>query len=74
MFLIYKFLTIFLYPILILTLYIRAIMLKEDPKRFKEKILLSEDQDLILKKKFVIWFHGASIGEISKFGQTLFMK
>jgi 3-deoxy-D-manno-octulosonic-acid transferase len=65
MFLIYKFLTIFLYPILILTLYIRTIMLKEDPKRFKEKILLSEDQGLTLKKKFVIWFHGASIGEIS---------
>ncbi|MDC0344089.1 hypothetical protein OAM66_01135 [Pelagibacteraceae bacterium] len=40
-------------------------MLKEDPKRFKEKILLSEDQGLTLKKKFVIWFHGASIGEIS---------
>ena len=45
-------------PIIIL---IRLLKKKEDPKRFKEKFgFFSEKR----KKGKLIWFHGASVGEI----------
>ena len=65
MFLIYKFLTTALYPIFILVIYIRKFLNKEDPIRFKEKLLHSNDISLPDSSKTLIWFHGASIGEIS---------
>ncbi len=45
-------------PLIIL---IRLFKKKEDPKRFKEKFCLFSEKR---KKGKVIWFHGASVGEI----------
>tara|TARA_B100000767_G_C19757851_1_gene533835 strand:- start:1262 stop:2542 length:1281 start_codon:yes stop_codon:yes gene_type:complete len=62
----YRFLTTLLFPIVIIIIYIRIFLKKEDAKRFKEKILLSKKHELSNNKKStLIWFHGASIGEIS---------
>jgi 3-deoxy-D-manno-octulosonic-acid transferase len=63
MILAYKILTYILYPFLFLFLYIRKINNKEDPVRYKEKILISHFR--IVKKNDckLIWFHAASIGE-----------
>ena len=52
-----------MYPFLFLFVYLRKILKKEDPIRYKEKILIShfnikKNDDLKL-----IWFHAASIGE-----------
>ncbi len=63
MILAYKIFTFILYPFLFVFLYIRKITKKEDPIRFKEKILISHFR---IKKKNdckLIWFHAASIGE-----------
>ena len=65
MFLLYKFLTFSLFPLLILVIYIRKIFGKEDSIRFKEKLLKSNTLNSIDEKKTLIWFHGASIGEIT---------
>ena len=43
----YRVLTAILYPFLFLFVYLRKILKKEDPIRYKEKILISH---LILKK------------------------
>ncbi len=51
-------LILFLSPLIIL---IRIIKKKEDPNRFKEKIGFFKRND---KKGKLIWFHGASVGEI----------
>ena len=65
MILIYRFLTLILYPFLILFSYYRVIKSKEDPKRFKEKIFINSFN---VKKKGekskLIWFHAASVGEV----------
>ncbi len=61
---IYKIITTILYPFLFIFLYIRKTLGKEDPKRFKEKILISHFN---VKKKGnskLIWFHTTSIGEL----------
>ena len=53
----------FLYPFLFIFLYLRIISKKEDPKRFKEKILV---KSFNVKKNLntrLLWFHAASIGE-----------
>lgn len=63
MILTYRILTTILYPLLFLFSFIRILKKKEDPKRFKEKILSSHFN---VKKKGdskLIWFHAASIGE-----------
>ena len=65
MFLLYKFLTFSLFPLLILFIFIRKIFGKEDSIRFKEKLLKSNTLNSINEKKTLIWFHGASIGEIT---------
>ena len=59
----YRVVTIILYPFLFLFVYFRKILKKEDPVRYREKILIShfnikKNDDLKL-----IWFHAASIGE-----------
>ena len=56
-------LTSFLYPILILLIYFRKIIKKEDQKRFKEKIFPSCFNINRTKDSKLIWFHAASIGE-----------
>ena len=61
MFFIYNFLTfllIFLSPLIILY---RIIIGKEDPKRFLERFCIYKK---ITKKKSLIWFHTASVGEM----------
>ena len=59
---VYRFLTIFFYPIFILIIYLRKFFKKEDKFRYKEKIFNTEAKPKNNKK--LIWFHGASIGEI----------
>ena len=61
MFFFYKFLTTILFPFFILIIYIRKLFGKEDNKRFKEKFIFKKKNKNNSK---LIWFHGASIGEI----------
>ena len=58
----YKVLGIILYPALIILIYVRKFLKKEDTLRFKEKIF-SSCFNIVKKKKKIIWFHAASIGE-----------
>ena len=60
---IYRFLTFFFYPILIVLIYFRKLLNKEDHYRYKEKIFPSNFFPEKDNKKKLIWFHAASIGE-----------
>ncbi|MDB3858022.1 hypothetical protein N9305_01325 [Pelagibacteraceae bacterium] len=61
---IYRFITFFFYPFLIILIYLRKLLNKEDKKRFKEKIFSSCFSPQKNLKKKLIWFHAASIGEV----------
>ncbi len=63
MFYIYKCLTNLLYPIIILIIFFRKILNKEEKNRYKEKLFISSFN---IKRKFkkLIWIHAASIGEV----------
>ncbi len=63
MIIIYKVLTNLLYPVLIIFIYYRKIINKEDPIRFREKILPSYFKVNKKENLKLIWFHAASIGE-----------
>ncbi len=63
MILFYRVLTNFLYPFLFLLVLIRIFLKKEDPKRFKEKILVNYFDIKKSKNLKLLWFHAASIGE-----------
>ena len=63
MILAYRVFTTFLYPFLFIFIYYRKILKKEDPNRFKEKILVSHYRINKKDKSKLIWFHAASIGE-----------
>ena len=63
MILTYRILTTILYPFLFLFVYYRIFIKKEDPKKFKEKILTSQFKIVKDDKSKLIWFHAASIGE-----------
>ena len=63
MILFYRIFTTFLYPFLFLFIYYRKILNKEDPVRYKEKILVSHFNVKKKNKSKLIWFHAASIGE-----------
>ncbi len=63
MILAYRILTTILYPFLFLFLYYRKIIKKEDPKRYKEKFLVSHFNVKNKKNSKLVWFHAASIGE-----------
>ena len=58
----YKILTFFLYPILILLIFLRKFQKKEDHIRYKEKIFTSKFKP-IKKVNKLYWFHASSIGE-----------
>ena len=58
----YKILTFFLYPILILLIFLRKLQKKEDHIRYKEKIFTSKFKP-IKKVNKLYWFHASSIGE-----------
>ena len=60
---IYKVLSTLIYPFLFIYIYYRKILKKEDPKRFKEKILSSHFNVVRNEDSKLIWFHAASIGE-----------
>ena len=64
MILIYRALTILLYPFLIILIYCRKIFHKEDAKRYKEKIFSSHFNVVRKKNSNLLWFHAASIGEL----------
>ena len=59
----YRVLTAILYPFLFLFVYFRKILKKEDPIRYKEKILISHFNIKKNDNLKLIWFHAASIGE-----------
>ncbi len=62
----YQLLSLILFPILILLIFIRKIFGKEDRVRFKEKFSTGIDNNFNLTRhKKVIWFHAASIGEVN---------
>ena len=63
MILAYRILTTILYPLLILLIYYRKIIKKEDSKRYKEKIFISNFEVKNKGSSKLIWFHAASIGE-----------
>ena len=61
---IYRLITILLYPIFIILIYLRKLFNKEDDNRYKEKIFSSNFFPNRNDKKKLIWFHAASIGEV----------
>ena len=63
MFLIYRITTIIFYPFFILIIYFRKLVQKESGKSCIEKLFSYSNKPLVKNKK-VVWFHGASIGEI----------
>jgi len=60
----YKFLTIIFYPLFLIFIFVRKIFKKEDPLRYKEKILPSHFKVNRINNTKLIWFHAASIGEL----------
>ena len=60
---VYRFFTYFFFPFLIVLIYFRLLLKKEDPKRFKEKIFSSHFKIHRDNKKKLVWFHTVSIGE-----------
>ena len=60
----YKHLTNLLYPIIIIFIYCRKLINKEDPNRYKEKLFSSHFNIKRKKNLKLIWFHAASIGEV----------
>jgi 3-deoxy-D-manno-octulosonic-acid transferase len=60
---VYRYLTYFFFPLLVILIYFRSILNKEDKMRFKEKIFSSHFKARKDNKKRLIWFHAASIGE-----------
>lgn len=63
MILFYRIFTTLLYPILFLFTYSRLICKKEDPFRYKEKLLVSQFNVVKKNALKLIWFHAASLGE-----------
>ena len=63
MLLAYRILTTLIYPLLFIFTFLRVFIRKEDPIRYKEKILTSFFNINRKKNSKLIWFHAASIGE-----------
>ena len=63
MILAYRILTNILYPFLFIFLYSRVLLKKEDPTRYKEKILVKHFNVTKTKNYELLWFHAASVGE-----------
>ncbi len=63
MILLYRIFTNILYPFLIVFIYLRVLLKKEDPERYKEKILVKKFNVKKHNNLNLIWFHAASIGE-----------
>ena len=63
MILAYRIFSNLIYPLLLIFIFIRKILKKEDSYRFKEKIFVSHFDINRKENKKLIWFHAASIGE-----------
>ena len=63
MFLAYRIFSNLIYPFLIIFIFFRKIIKKEDPKRYKEKIFVSNFNVKRKDNVKLIWFHAASVGE-----------
>ena len=61
----YKVLSYLIFPILLLVIFYRKLINKEDPIRYKEKFLIYSSNNRNFKNKEVIWIHAASIGEVN---------
>ena len=60
----YRVLSTILYPVLIILIFFRRLINKEDQVRYKEKIFPSYFDIKKKKDLSLIWFHAASIGEL----------
>ena len=63
MILIYRILSNILYPLILIFVFYRKLIKKEDPIRYKEKILISHFKVIKKKSSKLVWFHASSIGE-----------
>ncbi len=63
MILLYRIITTLIYPFLVIIIFFRRFIKKEDNIRFKEKIFPKNFNILKIKDTKLIWFHAASIGE-----------
>ena len=61
---VYRVISIIIFPILVIFIYFRKFINKEDPVRYKEKIFLSSFINNFSDKRKLIWFHVASVGEL----------
>ena len=59
----YRYLTLLLFPVFVIFIYLRSIFNKESRLRYKEKIFSSSFNVEKKNGKKLIWFHAASIGE-----------
>ena len=72
----YKFLIFIFYLPFIVLIFLRKLIKKEHPHKYKEKIFLKK---IVRPKGFLIWFHAASIGELKsilplvEFGSIVFI-
>ena len=62
MIILYRTLTIIIYPLLIILVFLRRLFNKEDGKRYKEKIFPSSFNVKRTDNSRLILFHAASIG------------
>ena len=63
MILFYRIFSVILYPFLYVSLLIRILKKKEDPKRYREKIFINSFNAKKLTNLKLLWFHAASVGE-----------
>ena len=64
MLLIYRYLINIFFPLIIIIIFFRTWLNKEDKNRFKEKLFSSSFNIIKNHNKKLIWFHSASIGEL----------
>ena len=60
----YRFLINLFYPLIVVVIFLRKLIGKEDPIRYKEKIFVSHFKVNRKNKTKLIWFHAASVGEV----------
>ena len=63
MLLTYRFIINILFPLIVILIFFRSWIKKEDKNRFKEKLFSSSFNIKKNLKKKLVWFHAASIGE-----------
>ena len=61
---VYRLIAVLLYPCLILLIFFRKFLNKEDQFRYKEKIFSSYYSVNRINNYKLVWFHAASVGEV----------